>query len=439
MRKFLILLALLLVGCNSSNGGESPAPGAMQHAPVITALALSPESAAYKVGDGDVTVTAVVTFRDAGLDMQTLWVRTPDGATIEFGESIATETGTFTESFVMSTAQSGVFTIEFWLVDRAGNSSAHRTAEFNVVLVQTGDWTNRLNGLSFGLNDVTWNGNVFVAVGEAGSILTSVDGIDWVARDSGTDKELVAATAFGSHIFAVGDGVILLSTDHGENWTTKYAPDWIYLSAVAFNPPHVVVGGFNGGLAAPYIAFSEDGGDTWEYAGFWPPPDVNLFTDLIYRDGLYIAATSNMSPCCWNEAWVKVSLDGKVWDGIPVLVDYAPLRTITHDGDRFVVAGERGTVLTSFDGFNWTQMQTPVEDVNFMSSAWGGGKLVVAGSTNPPSSRPDGISSIDGGVTWELFNIDDRYQSRGLAWGNGRFVSVGWLYSLPGGAIYTSD
>ena len=44
-----------------------------------------------------------------------------------------------------------------------------------------------------------------------------------------------------------------------------------------------------------------------------------------------------------------------------------------------------------------------------------------------------GLSSADGGQTWSTFNIDGYFQSNGMAWGNGRFVSVG------AGAIYSSD
>jgi hypothetical protein len=57
-----------------------------------------------------------------------------------------------------------------------------------------------------------------------------------------------------------------------------------------------------------------------------------------------------------------------------------------------------------------------------------------------PFDVPAGISSTDGGMTWEFFDIDDSYESLGLAWGNGRFVSVGRELQFEGeGAIYTAD
>jgi hypothetical protein len=57
-----------------------------------------------------------------------------------------------------------------------------------------------------------------------------------------------------------------------------------------------------------------------------------------------------------------------------------------------------------------------------------------------PFDVPLGLSSTDGGMTWELFNIDSNYESSGLAWGNGRFVSVGDRPEFDEeGAIYTAD
>jgi hypothetical protein len=115
------------------------------------------------------------------------------------------------------------------------------------------------------------------------------------------------------------------------------------------------------------------------------------------------------------------------------------LFTVTHNGSQFIAAGGDGAAFASFDGFNWTQLQTPVAAVNYLSATWDGSKLVLAGGSDSPSERPIGIASTDGGVSWDIFNIGGDYESRGMAYGNGRFVSVG--QSAPGsgeGAIYTA-
>ena len=122
--------------------------------------------------------------------------------------------------------------------------------------------------------------------------------------------------------------------------------------------------------------------------------------------------------------------------------------TIIHDGLHFIVTGYDGWTISSLDGFNWTVVPTPVREVLYTSAASNGSKIVLAGfylgciaplgsdcndPLIPPIDIPGAISSTDGGLTWDLFNIDGDFVSLGMAWGNGRFVSVG------AGAIYTAD
>ena len=451
MRNFPVFLALLLVGCGDSgvesltvqHAGQPPAQPQAQHAPEISWLVLSPDAVAHMAGNGTVVVTAEIAFRDAGLDLRTLWVRMPDGTLFEFGELPATETGTFTKTFTMSTNIVGVYAVEFWLVDGDGDSSNHVTAEFNVVGdLQVSDWTRRLSALPFALNDVVWDGNFFIAVGDGGLILTSADGIDWAERESDTDANLNAVAACGPDIMAVGDGyVVLLSTDHGDTWVSKGSArgGFNHVFAIACNSTQVVIGGFSYGLAAPFINISEDRGDTWHYVGPWDPARVVVPADLIYSNGRFVAVTTRMDPGL-NESWIVLSSDGWSWNSIPVLDWPVDFFTIVHDGSRFISAGEYSTVLASFDGFNWTELQTPDVGVRYLSAVWTGSKLVLAGGSDSQFEGPVGISSKDGGVTWYAFNIDGNYQSRGLAYGNERFVSVGRLTpGLGDGAIYTTD
>jgi hypothetical protein len=189
MRKYLIYFALLLVGCGSNGDNEFAVPDSqpvqVRHVPEITDLVLLPDTADHKAGAGNISVTAEVLFTDIGLDIQTLWIQMPDGTSISFAETQATESGTYTEVFVMSTEEIGAFDVEFWLVDKAGAASVHHSAEFTVTAdVQSSDWTNRMSGLPHALSEVIWDGDAFIAVGDGGTVLTSADGIDFMDRTS---------------------------------------------------------------------------------------------------------------------------------------------------------------------------------------------------------------------------------------------------------------
>lgn len=458
MRKYFFFLAFLLVGCGSdSERVELPAPA--QYEPFISALVILPNTVSYMDGGGSVVVSMEITYWGTEGDVQTLWVRTPDGTIQGFDEILDAQAGeatTFTEDLVVPTDRIGEFFFEAWLVDAAGDRTSSVYYGFDVNWdTQGSDWTIRLSGLP-ALNDVIWDGAVFIAVGYGGTVLTSADGIDWVARESGTEADLNAIAFFGPDIFAVGEDIVMLSTDHGETWTTKHEPV-VDLITVEVSPTQVVVGGADNypfgsdydGLAPtiPRVMISEDRGDTWQEADPLTGSDgaFDELEDLIYRDGLFVGVTGS---------GIQVSSDGKTWNEIiDVSKGAVAFSTIVHDGARFIAAGRGAVLFTSFDGYNWTETQTPVEDGRYFSAAWNGSKLMLAGGLGPqicvqglcPTFEgPHGIASSDGRVTWEVFNIDSSfedgwYDSLGLAWGNGRFVSVGRFWMSWEGVIYTTN
>jgi len=420
MRKLVFCLALVLAGCGSTDSGSG------NHVPVLSNLSLTPNGAAYMEGDGTVVVTAYIDFADAGRDIQTLWVQLPDATLIQADQDVNIATGTLTVQFEVSTTVADAFDIEFWLVDQNGDSSAHQKAEF-----VTSEWTSRLRA-PLPLLDVVWDGQVFIAVGYGGTILTSVDGIDWVARKPVSDDVLSAVVALGSDVYAVGGAGVLLSTDHGETWTVIGRPFGFIGIAVAASTSRIVAFGTVPDLGGRLITVSEDSGDTWETWGVpWGTGD------LIYRDGLFVTPSG---------AGVRVSTDGKQWNEIVVDNENTEWdEVIAHDDEQFFVVARDGTVFSSFDAFNWTKLSAPLTDVYLEGAAWNGTRLVLAGGVDSYQERHDGtyrpigISSSDGGGSWNAFGIDNSYDSNGIAWGNGRFVSVGTLVVSDEGAIYSTD
>jgi len=60
---------------------------------------------------------------------------------------------------------------------------------------------------------VTYGNGMFVAVGNAGKLLTSPDGVTWTARDSGTGQPLFGV-AYGHGTFvAVGYNGTIIQSD----------------------------------------------------------------------------------------------------------------------------------------------------------------------------------------------------------------------------------
>ena len=66
---------------------------------------------------------------------------------------------------------------------------------------------------------VTYGGGMFVAVGNAGTFLTSPDGVNWTRRESGTGQPLFGVTYGNGTFVAVGyNGTIIQS--HPQNTLT---------------------------------------------------------------------------------------------------------------------------------------------------------------------------------------------------------------------------
>lgn len=455
MRSLLFLLTLVLAACGGNGDGFKATPEPLQHVPAISNLKLTPDSALYMEGDGSIVVTAEFAFTDLGQDIQTLQVKMSDGTSLEIplAESVDTVSGTLAETFDVTTADDDGCTIEIWLVDKAGQSSNHLSAFFQVTgeeppdgTVWEAQWTKRLTGLPFVLSDVVWDGEYFIAVGDGGTILTSADGIAWAERESGTDVGLNAVTFDGTDIVAVGlDTTVLLSTDHGESWSIKHGGGRVSLRGVAINASQIVTGGMDLNTGDVFMMRSLDRGETWAILGSLPQKD-HFISDLIYANGIFVAATDVFS---WlSDSRVLVSLDGENWQSIVLRDEVAAIYTLLHDGERFIAAGSENVVLASVDGFYWTQLQTPAEmaKVTYGGAAWSGSRLVIHGGITwwywwlgiPPHQNA-GVTSIDGGVTWQVFDIDGYYESNGIVWGNNRFVSVGSTSAVSGeGAIYTS-
>jgi len=438
MRRSLFFLVLLLAGCGG-NGVEQvimpdtaqpPAQPPAQHVPDITNVVLTPDTVNHMEGNGSVVVAAEITFQDGGSDVETLWVEKPDGTTVEFDVINLSENQSITASFDVSTEKVGMLYAKFWLLDMAGDRSDSWSSSLSVIWNgQSSGWTKRLSNVPYGFWDVVWDSTVFVAVGDDGAILTSSDGVDWVKKESGVEDTLVAVAAFGPDIVAVGNEIVLLSTDHGDSWSVKYSPVSFGLEAVALNSSQYVVGGFDYERTSEIIIISEDRGETWEVVDEDPDQDFPI-SDLAYGNGNFVATSWRQSS---HGGRVKVSADGREWNEILVSEgdEVAWYGMVVHDGDQFTVAGYSG-VSMSWDGLNWTQKQTPLLDFDFLSAATDGSKLILAGGFGSSfwgyylqSHWPAGIASTDGGSTWECFGIDEGYLSLGMAFGNGRFVSVG--------------
>ncbi|MBK5962583.1 hypothetical protein CCR95_00275 [Thiocystis minor] len=232
-------------------------------------------------------------------------------------------------------------------------------------------WTNHHSSKPSSINSVTWGGGQFVAVGDYFNwdgtysygptpILTSPDGVTWTERDTGTRKGLYDVVWNGTQFVAVGSNAILTSPD-GVTWTTRSLDGTdSQLNGVAWSGSEFVAVGTGGAI------LTSSDGITW-----------------IARDS-------------GSSIW----LNGVVWGN-----------------DRFVAVGEAATILTSPDGVTWTEQPYLSLDTLY-DVAWDGSQFFVAAG-NIFLTSPDGVS-------WIARNTAGTAAIYGLSWSGSQFVAVGW-------------
>jgi hypothetical protein len=104
-------------------------------------------------------------------------------------------------------------------------------------------WAPSSSGATSLLSDLAFGAGMFVAVGDAGNIVTTSDGSTWTSRTSGT-SEFLPNVAFGNGTFVVvgAGGGIFTSTD-GAKWTPRSSGTTTALYNIAYgNGTFVAVG-----------------------------------------------------------------------------------------------------------------------------------------------------------------------------------------------------
>lgn len=439
-----LICAVVVALAACSNDGEiaqTPQQGSVQTAPEISNLKLTPAAGFVAQGNGSLTVEATVDYYDPDLDLTTVRIVISDGTdlTITIEHAIDTAQGTLPCPFDISTAQEGSLQVEFWLLDSAGSSSNHLTANFEVLAASNGGWTGHLAGLPFVLNDVLWDSVRFIAVGDGGVILTSPDGINWTERESGTDVDLYAIGFDLYDHVVVGDGAtVLASSDGAASWSVQHSGlDNISLRAVVHTAWPIIAGGKDTNAGAAVMLRSPDHGQSWSVVEI--PQSGRSVSGLAGSVGNYVAATEiEARP---NDGRIWVSLDGIEWTEVVVSEQDISTYSVVYDFSQFVVGGSNGRLYRSLDGINWTEFQTPLQCTSFLGLALSGSTFITHGRNDcwGWGDGDDGVMGNTDWTSWQTFDIAGPYTSHGLAWANGRIVSVGATTPVSGeGAIYSS-
>lgn len=424
--KYILFLLNFALIANCGGGGGS-GQSDIGTAPQISNLTLSRTSVPYLDGDGTTDITGQFDYIDPDLDITSVRIEVSDGTSlsIDVPNPLPAGTGTLIGQFTISTSQLGDFTADVWAEDANGNTSNRLSTTFSVV-VDTNTWYERESGLVSELMSVVWNGSLFVAVGIYGAVMTSPDGVAWTVRDSGTNAGLNRAHWDGTHFYVVGDQSTILRSSDGISWTTVNTGADVQLKGIASSGLIFVAGGRVSGSGDAYILTSMDG-ETWVENNSIPQSGKSV-SGIAWSGQQFVASLSiNLFP---NDGRVLVSVDGITWIEVVISNDSLSTLSIIWDGNQFVAGGVVGRLHMSPDGVNWMEHDTGTS-TNYFDIASSGKILIAHGNGT-------GVATTDNGATWQTFSIGSFYTGHGLAWGNNKFTSVGYIGPGQGGAIFAT-
>jgi hypothetical protein len=300
-----------------------------------------------------------------------------------------------------SLSDAGVYS---FVVSNAFGMATARVANVSVIPAEPVDRWKRRNPLpqNESLFDAAHGNDVFVAVGERGTIVSSTNGTDWSASQT-TGETILSGVAFGNGVFVAAGGANIFSSIDGQNWVLRVARFDLFLQSVIFaNGRFVAVGGNN-------IVTSTDG-VTWSDATA-PVGGNREFRHVAFGNGTFvIVGDGRNGPGIW------ISANGTSWS--PVMsAPQDELEGITFDNGQFVAVGDDGALYTSPDATSWTARNSTIGS-RLLGVAHGAGRFVVVGARGRILSSGNGIS-----WTRETSGTPDRLES--VRFLNNLFVAVG--------------
>jgi hypothetical protein len=270
------------------------------------------------------------------------------------------------------------------------------------------------------LQRVTFGQGRFVAVGQAGEIQTSSDGINWTARGSGLAASLWGILTTTNLFVVVGDSGTILSSTDGLNWVQRESGTIALLSTVAYGNGRFVAAGATN-MGQNVVATSVDGTN-------WTSRLIamgGLPMDLEFGNGRFVAPLT----LSYGGQELATSIDGVSWDSHAWPQDNFPNR-LTYANGQFVAVGGfcglggcSGSIVTSADGVNWTAAAFQPRFLNEVT--FGRNQFVAVGGDCNLGGCDSLILSSTDGLNWVQHGANTRTTLTSIAFGNDTFVVLG--------------
>lgn len=265
-------------------------------------------------------------------------------------------------------------------------------------------WTLSTSGVSVALNDAAFGADTWVVVGQAGTILYSADGVEWNKSSSPSTRDLYAVTWHGDHFVAVGGdysaGAETLESADGITWTRPDlpAPKHLLFDLAGDGVTLVAIGSYQAD-AMHFGAF------TWHDGAGWVQRIDGSPTGLRYSAVAHGAPNFAML----GPTNAATSGDGITWTNTVLFSLAADPRALGYGPGGWIAVGGAGQILGSLpgDAITWTARSSPVAtDLHGVASD--GSRYVAVGVGGQIIVSPDGL-------TWTAASSPVTASLRGVA------------------------
>lgn len=269
------------------------------------------------------------------------------------------------------------------------------------------------------ISGITYANGMFIAVGGRGTsfgggglILTSPNGHSWTNRDAAGVENEILSVAYGDGRFvATGFGDVVLTSLDGIQWVAyRLGFDELNrLSGVAYGNGKFVAVGIGNDVKGK--VFVSSNGLTWTSVdagqSVW-------LVDVGFHNGTFVVVG--------DRDQILTSSDAITWTIRNSRVPENWHTCVTHGAGQFMIAGRGdlsiGSIVTSNNAVTWTSHTPSSQWGGFFGVCYGGGYWVAVGYR--------GVISVSSGENdWLRNESNTELQLSDVAFGNNRFVAVG--------------
>ena len=324
-------------------------------------------------------------------------------------------------------------------------------------------WTSITNIINFSVRGISWNGVIWVAVGQSNIIEYSYTGFSWVSAGNIFDLEYGASIYWTGTVFVYGgtgdkigystNGINFIPTTSpfaaGGDGAFGFFANTVRANTIKFPSNISIVFGAgatntmaysldNGltftGLGFPVFTSAGRGGawngTIWAVAGSgsntlgysynginWTSIGSSIFNtsgySVLWNGSIFLSTGQGLNV-------IAYSTNGISWTGLALTSIFGvAVFDAAWDGDKFIGCGSAGKMGYSYDGITWVSITNPFTS-DIISIVWSGSIWVAVGSGTTK------VAYSTDGFTWTaVASSPFSTQGRGVAWNGLMFVAVG--------------